>query len=88
MRRAVLVTAGVLLAVAAINNHQEQQEKARAAEARKAVYQAQVQQCLDEGRYDWQPTYEPEDYLQVYPTGSVSPFWQCAVDVHLQLNNQ
>ena len=81
MKKAVLITAGVLLAVAAghhHHHHHQQQAKAKAKASRNARYQAEVQRCVNSGRYSWQPQYdELNDPLRVYPIGGVSPAWQC-----------
>ena len=77
MKRSVLITAGVLLAVAIGNHHQQQQAKAKAEAARKAHQQQLIQQCVDRagGERVW-ADYNPGDNPG-YPTGWNSTRWQC-----------
>ena len=80
MKKAVLITAGVLLASLAVNHHHHQQAKAKAKAARNARYQAEVQRCIDRagGNRAW-PAYNFGDNPG-YPTGYDSVSGQCQVD--------
>lgn len=75
---AVLLTIVALVGAVAAGSHYHEQAKAAAEASRNARYQAEVQRCVNSGRYTWQPQYdELNDPLRVYPIGGVSPAWQC-----------
>jgi hypothetical protein len=81
MNRAVLITAGILLAVAAGHHHYQQQEEAKAKAARRARYQAAVKECVQRrgGLQVW--TGYQEGDRPGNPTGWNSTTWECAGEV-------
>ena len=81
MKKVCFACVGILLTTVAVHfHHLKQMEDAEKA-ARQAEFQAAVKRCADSGRYQWVPTYEPDDYLRVYPTGYLSPKWQCMFEI-------
>ena len=77
----ILIAAGFVLAVLATNSHNLQQQKAKAREAQNARDNAEIQRCLESGRYAPVPYYDLDDPLRVYQKGWTSPYWPCAFEV-------
>ena len=83
MKKVVLISAAVALGAVAVGSTITSKSKPRPKKPGIGVFN-EVHRCVESGRYKWRPLYRPDELPgeRTDALGSISPAWQCIVDVN------